>query len=270
VVVAAAGSGKCSFKDCVITLDAGLLAVHLAVVGLVKPARPDRAAEEPLRLAFENCLIRGHGDLVAGNPARPFGLKGENVLAALSGSFLRLTSPGDAQGAAPVEVQLNRTTTYLGGHLLLMTADRETQAVLATQVKAANCLFVSAEGNTLVRLDGPDLSGDRMSSVLPWDGSHNAYIRFQNMLEQMPPQNQKMMMGMEMRPTVFNQERWRQFAEKDAQFDLVKLPALPGRDELPRDELPRISPARFKPKTNPEQPYGADWEKLFDLLRDPK
>jgi hypothetical protein len=208
---------------------------------------------EKLALAFEKCLIRGHGDLVVGNPARPLSLKADNVLAVLSGSLLRLTGVADP-ALTSVAVHLDRTTTYLGGHLLQLTADSTTGNVIPVRVESAiNCLFMAADEKVLVHLDGPDVSPDRMTEVLGWQGTHNAYTGFMDMLEQMPGNK---MMGMRM---PFNRDRWKQFARDGDAYNTVKLlNSLPLR----RDDLPRVSAARFKVQNNFEQPYGADVDSL--------
>jgi hypothetical protein len=238
------------------------LAVNLAVVALVKPSKSDRADDKP-RLVFERCLIRGHGDLLLGQPARPCDIKVDNVLTALSGSFLRLASAGDG-GAVPIELQMNRVTTYLEGHLLHVTADKETQSLLPMVIKPTNCLFISADGKVLVHLDGGNVSGDRIRDLLTWDGMHNAYNRFEHMLEQMPVEK------MEMKQTLYNRDRWKQFARDEGEFEKSLLVTPPSRDELTRDEFPRVSAARFKVKASSDQPYGHDQDQLPRTARDDK
>jgi hypothetical protein len=267
--VAAAGDGECSFKDCVLTLDAGSSMVSLAVVGLVKGPRGDRPADHRLRLSFTNCLVRGHGDFLAGAPGRPFDVQADNVLMALTGSFLRMSgSSDDADMAMPVQMQLRRVTTYLGGNALNLTADRETRSILPVHVRPVDdCLFIAADNKVLIRLDGVDVSGERMRELLAWGGTHNAYNRFMDMLDQMP--SDKMMGGMRQ---PMNQEAWKQFAQDQGRFGEVKLPDLPKGGMLPRDEFPRVIPMMFKVARSDidPTPYGADVEALQKLLREQK
>ena len=223
--VAAAGDGECSFKDCVLTLEAGFTSVSLATVGLARGLRGDRPLDQRLRLSFSNCLVRGQGDLLAGAPGRSFDLQADNVLAALTGSFLRLTGTADDAMTAPVEVQLHRITTYLGGHLLNLIADPKTQALPPVHVRPVDdCLFIAADNKVLIRLDGVDVNGERMTDQLVWQGNHNAYNRFMDMLEKMP--SDKMMGGMRV-PT--NKEVWfQQYAHGEVEFN-IKLSDLPNQ-----------------------------------------
>jgi hypothetical protein len=134
-LVALAGDGQCLFKNCAITLDRGGRTTTLAVatvpeVGKVMKTDMPTARPRELgpQLSFENCFVRGDGDLVWGRTTRPFELAATSTLAALTGSFLNLEVRADAPAAPPgqkVVVRLKDVTTYLGGHLVRVGAERD-------------------------------------------------------------------------------------------------------------------------------------------------
>jgi hypothetical protein len=264
-VVAALGEGECTFKDCVITLeqafDTRLAAVTLAdLPGVMKMDRPAAAVRPHPAFAFTNCFVRGDGDLIAARAGRPFDLRADNLLVALGGSFLNREAADDA-AAVPADVadalQLRHVTAYLGGSLVRFHA-RDTRALVPAQFKpVSDCLFVSAGGKALVHLDGAEASDDRLKALLGWEGSHNAYSKFPQLLDQQPD-------GGVMPAMPYTGDRWKEFTrEYDAAFDRVKLDNAPAADA----SLASVAPARFRVKPDemhvPDmQPYGADVDAL--------
>jgi serine/threonine protein kinase len=269
-VVSAVGDGECLFKDCALTLDPAGMGVALAAVTVADPPgvmkmnpQPVRPAGQRFGLTLKNCLVRGDGDLLRCTSARPFDLEAEGTLAALTGSFLNVEGGGDDAPAAPAgalaNVRLARVTAYLTGHLVRMRAGRELKGLVPVHVKpAADCLFVAAGGKALVHLDGPDTSEDRMKALFLWEGHHNAYSRFTDMLDQQPRD------VMDMRPPPYDKEKWKGFTgESDGVFKGVALADPPSPDE----SLVHLGPARFRVKADPDQQgYGADIDPLEKLL----
>ena len=91
-IVAMAGNGRCTFKQCVITLESSFKEVRLSAAllegkGVMKmPTKPEgRATPEVL---FRTCFVRGQGCLVSGRAGRSYDLDMNNVLIALDGSLL--------------------------------------------------------------------------------------------------------------------------------------------------------------------------------------
>jgi hypothetical protein len=268
-VVAAVGDGECTFKDCVINLDPAGLGVALAAVSVADPPgvmkmdqRPARPAGQHLSVALKNCVIRGDGDLLRCTSARPFDLEAEGTLAALTGSFLNVEGGGEDTATPPVgsvaSLKLSRVTAYLGGHLVRMRASREMKGQVPVHVKpATDCLFVAAGGRALVHLDGPDTSEDRMKLLLAWEGHHNLYSRFNDMLDQQPRD------AMDMRPPPYDKDKWKGFTGEDARFTGVALADPPA----PEESLVRLTPARFRVKADLDpQGYGADIDPLEKLV----
>jgi serine/threonine protein kinase len=266
-VVAALGDGECTFTDCVLTLekayDARLAAVALADLPGVRKTddRPAGAPGQRASFAFKNCLVRGDGDLVGARTPRPFDLDVDNALVALGGSFLNVDLGEEPAPDAADGIQLSRVTAYLGGHLLRLHA-RDVKALMPVKFSpVSNCLFVSAAPtnfpNSLIHVDGPEVSDDRLKTLLTWEGQHNAYTEFTQLLDQQPD-------GGAMPAMPYGSVRWKEFTgETGAAFDRVRFRDRPAADA----PLSRVTPARFKLKADdmagPDmQTYGAD----IDLL----
>jgi hypothetical protein len=260
-VVASLGEGTCTFQDCVLTLeqahDVRLAAVTLAdLPGVFKMDRPSgqRAA-----FTFQNCFVRGDGDLIVARAARPFDLQADNTLVVLSGSFLHREAADDAAVPPPDaadSLRLAHVTTFLAGHLVHDRARETRQLVPAKFRSVTDCLFVSG-GGSLVRLDGAEASDERLKALLGWEqGQHNAYVDFPALLDQQPDSGAMAM--------PYPSTKWKEFAkESDAVFDRVKLDNKPGEDTL----LAGVTPARFHVKPDemraPDmQGYGADLDQL--------
>src|SRR5439155_14921479 len=110
VLVNMAQNGACTFKNCVITLNAaptGTVAVvalddpgHAIKMEKGKPeARPESISGLNARVTFDHCFVRGDGDLVWARVSRPFELDCSNSLVALNGSLLNVEAGPDAPAA---------------------------------------------------------------------------------------------------------------------------------------------------------------------------
>lgn len=254
------GDGQCLFKDCVMTLDTGGKAVPLAVVriddaaSIMKPARPgDRRAA----VRFDDCFVRGDGDLVAVRSSRAFDLGAENLLAVLSGSLLNVDGNRDnlappAAGQA-IHVELGHVTASLGGHVVRLQAGRDARGLLPIQAdQVSDSLFASTSGKSLVHLDGPDATEDRLRTLLGWKGKHNAYANFTQMVDQQPRDTGAMPQFL------WGQKEWKNNYERDAQFNPMRF-----MDAPMADDLPRALPTQFKLKVEGEPSgYGAEVEQL--------
>src|SRR5262249_62370926 len=93
------GDGQCSFKDCVMTLDQAGRGTALSVVtladgsGAMKMKGQPGLASAPPRLAFDNCFVRGKGDLIWSRGSRPFDLDLKNSLVAPDGNLPTVELP---------------------------------------------------------------------------------------------------------------------------------------------------------------------------------
>jgi hypothetical protein len=263
--------GACTFKDCVITLKEPRRA-SLAVVTLTDPSgamkmdkdkpeiRPDRASDPSARVKFENCFVRGEGDLVWVRSSRPFDLDCSKSLVAVSGSLLNVEAGRDDAPAvatsATANVKLSRLTAYLGGYLVRLKAGRELKSLVPVHCKPiADCLFVAADKkSTLIHLDGPSANEEKMRNLVQWEGGkNNNYSNFDRMLDQQPPEN-----SMEMSDAPYGQDKWKAFTgESDGRFGSVRFAEAP-----PLDKLPQATPGNFKVYDADMQSVGAEVDKL--------
>ncbi|HMF14861.1 MAG TPA: hypothetical protein VKE94_21245, partial [Gemmataceae bacterium] len=198
------GDGRCAFKNCVITLDPAGKAVPVAVIAVSDPEAfhmmrdlpaPQSAGKGP-RISFENCLVRGDGDLIVCHSSRPLEADITNVWAALSGAFLACETARDENAPRPdadqpTQLRLKQVTAYLMGHLIRLRAAREAgtetklsfKSVTPVRIDPANCIFQAASGKSLVHLEGPDPGDDLMKILVQWNPtSSNSYGTFDTML----------------------------------------------------------------------------------------
>jgi hypothetical protein len=191
------GNGRCTFKECVLTLleaDKGDTekgeGKRPSVIRLSDPGKamkmgtPARAFPE---LRLTNCFVRGQGDLVLVLPSRPLEMDMQNVVLALDGSLLHVDGTAKEPPAAADNnnhvLNLANVTAYVTEGLLRLRA-RTGKGLVGTVVKkASDCLFVAAGKKPLIQLDGLD-SEEQMKRLFSWEGSkHNAYLNFETMLD---------------------------------------------------------------------------------------
>jgi serine/threonine protein kinase len=194
------GNGSCTFKQCVLTLPEGdkdPADKRPSVVRLTDPGKAMKTGPQPTRSApeirFEDCLVRGQGNLVAVLPSRPLDLEVTNAVVALDGCLLAVDGTAKDPPAASTSgstnqvVRLANVTAYLTEPLLHLRAKDGGKGLVGTAVrKASDCLFVAAGDKPLIELDGAD-SRDQMMRLVEWqEGRHNAYVRFDKMLSYPP------------------------------------------------------------------------------------
>jgi hypothetical protein len=267
------GDGRCAFKKCVVTLDQAGKAVPVAVAAISDPEAfqmmrdppaPQLAGKVP-RLAFENCLVRGDGDLIACHVSRPFEADVSNVWAALSGAFLNCDAGRDeaatrSDADQPAQLRLKQVTAYLVGYLVRLRATREAgtesklsfKSVTPVRVESANCIFQAAGSKSLVHLEGPDPGDDLMKTLVQWNASSNSYGTFDNMLDNQPLDD-----SMPHRPV--GRIEWSNYkGESNAQ--IVTMPVLTAlRSDVP---LTSSLPDNFRLKTEVPPGRGAVLETL--------
>lgn len=264
-VVAIAGGGQCEFKDCLVTLnpDRRKAALSLATLAAAKGAmRPD--GQRP-GVSLDHCVVRGEGDLVWDRAGRPAGLRADNTLVALAGSFLNLDSREEAGDRRPVELNLTRVTAYLGGHLIHMQvqAGRDLKGLPAVECRPDHCLFLPAAAErTLIHLDGPADRDELLQKKLTWEKKGpNAYGNFQSVFDQQTPD------GTHTTPAGMGQDRWKQFTGEGTNSKYgVRLAAGPGADS----PFAALAPGQFKPMDVSLKDFGADLASLGRLVPEAK
>jgi serine/threonine protein kinase len=257
------GNGRCTFRKCVLTLLEGDSASgenRPSVVRLADPGRVMKMAPPPPRgapeLRFQDCLVRGQGDLVAAQPSRPLDLEVANAVVALDGCLLSvdgtIKEPPAASATSGVNHQvltLANVTAYLTEPLLRLRAKEGGKGLVPTVVKkASDCLFVAAGGkNPLIQMDGLD-SDMQMKRLISWEeGRHNAYMKFDKIIKS---------------PLDYDADRWMksdnindpeaQFFDKGKKIDKPLSQVVPGDfREMAKDDA-KMEVAK----------YGADLEAL--------
>jgi len=264
VVVAIMGDGQCTFRDCLATLEetkeVPMTSFALVLLGdpsTVMRMDPMPRQQDP-RVRVESSFIRGAGDLVAVRACRPFRLEVEDSLIVLEGSFLVLEANAkDPPAKSRIELALNKVTSYLNDHLIWLRGAAEparvNRGLTPTQVVAEDCLFASASGKSLVHLEGLD-SEEQMKRFLTWEGRHNAYSNFPQMLDQQPSGDGSMALP------AYDKTRWSAFTQENAsRFEKVKFASPPAAEGASA----KVQPDDFK--TRPEetlQDYGANLDRL--------
>jgi len=246
------GDGQCAFKDCAITLDPGGQDVPLAAVTfpdnegvmMMKGGPPGAASASP-RLTFENCFVRGKGDLIWSRVSRPFELKMENTLVALDGHALSVEVGDSAAPGAPamsmpnVNATLSHTTAYLSGYLVRLKAGKDLKAMVPVRFTADRSLFVASAGQAFIHLDGPDTNEEKLKEKLIWTGEQNAFAGYNNEMIDHRPASE------DARPLTMMQDRWKLFAGDAGSskfYPRVKFTAPPG--DTP---FARLTPGQLKP-----------------------
>src|SRR5262249_29208687 len=150
-----------------------------------------QTAQQVPRVTLRDCFVRGAGDLLTIRASRACELEVVDSLVALDGSLLTVDGSGKDVARNHTEVTLRQVTTYLTDHLVWLRANKDeskpNKGLVQTMIKtAANCLFVSARGKSLIHLDGVD-TDEQMKYYFSWvDSQHNAFSNFDRLLDQQP------------------------------------------------------------------------------------
>jgi hypothetical protein len=150
---------------------------------------PPQAAGKGPRLSFENCLIRGDGDLIVCHASRAFEADITNVWAALSGSLFNCDGAREESAPPPeqpAQLHFKQVTAYLAGHLARLRAVQNFKGVTPLQIDSANSVFQAAGGKSLFHLEGPDPGEDRIKLLIDWKADNNVYGGFDNLLDNQP------------------------------------------------------------------------------------
>jgi hypothetical protein len=253
-VAALVGGSECTFKDCVLTLRglAGVPRQAVTVEGGDGRTMPTPAPRPVPRVSFKNCLVRGEGNVVRLPQSRSVEVQAENSAVALDGSFL--SASGSAGEGAAVQgearVQLDRLTAYLTGHLLaLEDGKRAGKGLVKTQVSANSCLFASASGKSLVRVEGMD-GLEQIKRVFGWSGGHNWYSGFEDLLDQPAA-----MLGTPLHIDVMGWGmNFRDNDEVGSHFSRLKFDVDPQREGA----LAKALPAQLRPRSDEATGFGAE------------
>jgi serine/threonine protein kinase len=266
-VVSLVGDGQCTLKGCVVTLERAGRKTLLAVASLpdpgklmkmepdTPPARPPEQVPKLPRLVFENCFVRGEGDLFWARACRASAVEVRQSLVALTGSLLNVEAAREAS-AAPglVDAKLQQVTACVQGPLLRVRAGKDLKGLGTIQCRPEDCLFVPAApagDSVLVHLEGPEGEDRALREKVPWESRHNAYGNFNVWLDYQAPEDGKM-------PTMVKLDNWKSSTNDTSSTYGVRLATPPASDTA----FPQVLPSQFRPADDVPAGCGADVTKV--------
>ncbi|MBM4070223.1 MAG: serine/threonine protein kinase [Planctomycetes bacterium] len=216
-VVTLYGNGRCTFKQCVFTLKDDN--IPLRVVTLENPENAMKMSAKVPRstpeLRFQDCFIRGDGDLVKILVSRPLELSVDNSILTLTGSLAAIAgNPKETTLESPASIKLNRVSAFLAKSLVQLRALASGKGIAPTRLDARDCLFVAMNGKPLIYLDRLDVEDSRLRDAFNWTGSHNAFSGFRYFLDQQRPEE-----VIPLPPLRYDEKAWRMHTmEADSKF----------------------------------------------------
>jgi serine/threonine protein kinase len=268
-VVGLAGSGRCYFERCIVTLDpTGSEPTHLslAVIPDPKDAMPRMDSPRPAsgpsslpmpQLALTNSLVRGVGEVLRARVCRPISLEMSGSLAVLLGSVFALDGKdgvGSSSSPPPFALKLIHSTTCASGPLLSLKASRGFKLPLGIQIQAEDCLFLPAgTASTFIRLEGTEMDAEKLKERLTWKAARtNAYGSYSIFLEQPSLTDD----------TPLNQEGWAEFGAEAGARWRAGLAVSPSTDP---GVITKTTPMQYRPMDLPGN-FGADVTSLQKML----
>ncbi len=247
-VVVIAGNGACTFHDCALTLEEieGVTLAGVVLPDTVSPPSVTGGKMSP-RVCFENCFIRGKGELLAARGNRRFELDLDGTLAALDGSLVVANgSARDSVIGVPAQVRLRRSTAVVMGHVLDLRTGRDDEGHHGAgpppvAVACEDTLLAAAAGRGLVRVDGVD-ADEQVRQLITWTGKQTVYANTGSAVLEIVPSNPERMPL----PMPYDAEKWLAFTRTTDMmaFARVKFANPPGPDK----PWARSRPADFRPK----------------------
>lgn len=265
-LVSLPAGGKVRLQRCVVTLDADAAGLRLSDPGGTMMGGTGTKVPVP-SVELDQCLVRGKGDLLRGQPSRPFTCELKQSAIALDGSLAVLdgNKPGAlALGECSFDVQ--DCTVYLTQHLLwLRNSLMQPVQVPVRDCALQRCLVLgpAGSGSALVRLDGVQ-GQENIRGLFQFRGQKNVYS-WPGPLLQCQPTDQ-----MDAMPQRFDFTRWSDLwsgSESESRPWSVRLAGLPPAD----GSLLRVEPQDFRvviPAGELVNRYGVSVEQLPQPRRD--
>ncbi|VTR96708.1 serine threonine protein kinase : Putative serine/threonine protein kinase OS=Gemmata sp. Wa1-1 PE=3 SV=1: Pkinase [Tuwongella immobilis] len=276
------GSGDCTLRNCIITLESqdDARPTILSLIDTTPNSTLDTRVDP--RIHMENSWVRGRGDFLTVRPSRPFELELDQSLVALDGSLLRVDPASKMPPAKFAQVKLNRVTTFLTEHLAHLQALPRLERVgmnllglVPLHVEATGCLFAPASNpaTAFIRFDRLESdSAVQERELLVWKNARQNIYGYSNQptLIQVSPENTE---SMPLKP--YDIDRWLSLTHETGRpFGAIKfrlrLP-LNDRNTLltvqPDDfRLISVTPPPIKLGSADLSVIGADIERLPRLL----
>jgi len=245
-------NASCTFKNCIITLKPNAeknpnRTVPLSVVTLsndeammMMVAKPARSAPEAI---FENCFIRGEGEVVTNLAGRPLDLQLNNTLVGLTGSLMTVQAGvKEAAMDAQVKLGLQKSSIFTTEPMLVIKQgkNRHAKGLPPVRVDRTNIsLFAALEDKPLVSTDLPELTEANLRSYFDWKGASDNFSGYEKLLE-------------DFSGFAVDKSKWQATFYQGAQMQNVRVTLPPA----PR-KLWEAVPDDFKPKGESSQRYGA-------------
>ncbi len=172
-------AGHCTFKHCVITLRTENKTELSAVtfVDLERMMKMDSPAPGAGRVEFQECFIRGKGDLVSLRGCRLLHVEMKNSLVALDGSLLDVTAADKAMAMEQgVRWKMERSSVFTTDSIFALRSMTGV-GLTKTEAEIKNCLLVSLLPDKPVVL--LDMKNSELDKYLDWKGEQNFYANFQ-------------------------------------------------------------------------------------------
>ncbi len=171
----------CRFTNCVFNLrttsDVKLNVVtFIDLDKMVKGGTPTTASA---RVSFDECLVRGRGDLVLLRGCRRLQVDVKNSLIALDGSLLDIESANKQMPMDEgVRWKMSKTSVFVTESLFAMRSKSAGKGLSESQVDADNCLLVSiaSEQQPIVLLATERTIN--LEKLLKWRGDKNYFANF--------------------------------------------------------------------------------------------
>lgn len=188
-VVQMGESAQCLFKSCVFSLrpqsDGKLNVVNfLDLDQMMMKMEPPAIAPPPARVDFQECFIRGKGDLVALQGCRLLHIDMHHSLVALDGSLLDIDAGAKEM---PMEQGVHWTmskTSVFTKKSLFSLRSQTAKSLTQTVADIKNCLLTSLSPDQSVGV--VEINKDeKPGKYLKWEGKSNFYANFDTMRDGM-------------------------------------------------------------------------------------
>jgi hypothetical protein len=171
-------SAQCLFKNCVFSLRANHN-VQLNVVTLVDLAQMMKADSPPVfpaRADFQDCFIRGKGNVVALRGCRLLEVEVKNSLIALDGSLLNIeTAAKPMPMSQGVQWKMERSSIFTSDSLFAFQSSKSGKVLTKSDARISRCLLVSLDPEKpVVQLDRT-ISAD-LGKYLSWENCNENYF----------------------------------------------------------------------------------------------
>jgi predicted Ser/Thr protein kinase len=261
-------SAQCAFERCLITLKPAK-SVPLQVVSFVPPGLLMKMEDQPrsgnLEVQFNNCFVRGDGDLVNMHWYRALKLPLKNSLFVLSGSLVDFQAVGDevSSEASPLVIDMNRVSAFTRDAVFSLHSAKNDKGLCKSRMEAHQCLFVPLDRpltRPLISLKAPGISMEnQVKDFVQWKGDQNCFAGFTLFLESQPPNPPGPMIEID-------PKRWMNVAEETKmKSEDVQFPPL-GNTPLLWDLLPD----KFR-STDPDfADFGATAKEMDALVKSMK